>query len=178
MQYDITVDDILAFQKDYLSSNRQFKRQIARIRLLGFAWGVLFVITAAGMLLQGLSLASPRFILMATVGTAILLLCLFSDKYTTGKVMKNASRLYALPENAGHLGDKEMMLGDEGITVSDKRSECKFCWDYIIRVNETPEHFIVYVTGLTAHVIPKRGLIGEDAAALKELFNKHVTPKK
>lgn len=179
VRYDIGIDDILAFQRDYFSTSRLFRRQVAWVRLLYVCLAMLMIIPIIGNIAaQASQGTNPGIDIIILIPLLMLSLAFFAKRYMMFFNLKNAKKMYLQPGNDIYFGQKEITLSEDGITITDTGTETKISWQYILKVNDTPEHFLVYTSALNAVIIPKRCLTGEQPSELRELFGRYVTPKK
>jgi len=89
---------------------------------------------------------------------------------------KQAHAFSTDPLNANFFAKSDMIISETGIFDKASHAEVNYRWNGIIKKVETADHFLLYVSGNQAIIIPKR-VIRSDAerTALRELFGKHIS---
>jgi len=80
------------------------------------------------------------------------------------------------PLNANFFLRSEMIISETGIFDKASHAEVNYRWNGIIKKVETAEHFLLYISGSQAIIIPKRAIRSDaERTALLELFGKHIS---
>lgn len=145
IEYEVTVDDALEFNRYLLRTNPRFRRPY----LLGYIAGpivglVLFLMTGE---------TSPILASVMVVGSTLLFSGLYYYLYNQ-QVTKTVQGAYV--GKAGPLGRKTMTITADGLLASDEYSDSQLKWSGIQNVQETPSAIYLFVTPIMAYIVPKR----------------------
>ncbi len=178
IRFSPNIDDIMAFHKDYYSSSRQLRKQVTTLRILYLIIAVFLAWYAIEAISDGGSWTNPAFMAMVALSLLSLLFGIFIDRRLMAINLRRARKSYVLPGNSIYFEPVEMEFGDNGISIRREAGESTSCWNAVIKVSETPCHYFVYVSEISANIIPKRILTKDEDSELKRILDKHVRSKK
>jgi hypothetical protein len=162
IRYEIAVEDLLAFSVHHHQKSPTLRRN-----------RFLTVVVLAGMIvwLSFVAAESLRIPEVLWIGTA--LAALFAVVYlrTWKRGMNRVmTKLYAEGRNRGALGVHLAELRDEGFYRRTSCGEQTVFWNGIERIESIPGYTFVYVSALSAHVLPEHSVIeGSFQAFVEEL---------
>lgn len=178
IRFDMEMEDLLAFQRHFYATNRQLRKQVWTLRSIFFIGGAVFLlpviaIVSAGAPLQGV-------IPIALIGCALawFLLAFLSPKWLMNFNIRRARAEYLAPSSANMFGPTEMVFDEEGFSVDRGGVEGKTPWGSVVKIDQTPDYYFIYISEIAANTIPKRKLKESENSELAEMFDKHITPKK
>ncbi|KMT21879.1 YcxB family protein [Clostridium cylindrosporum] len=87
----------------------------------------------------------------------------FYPRYIKGVVSKRTSKMIDEGNNVGIIGHGSLTLNDNGIEGKGEHSESKTNWSAVENVAETKNHIFIYISGVSAYIVPVRGFnsVGE-----------------
>jgi len=78
-------------------------------------------------------------------------------------------KIYTNPYNSNFFCKTELSFDETGITMKNEFSETRYTWHAIVKKSSTHKHYFLYLSQMTALIIPKRIFKSE---AEKESFEK------
>jgi hypothetical protein len=155
IEYTLTPDDAIAFQRYHFKASLS-SRQFFLRRLF---WGILasilvFIIFSGWKSVWGV-LAVLLFWLV------YLLMIPLSIRWSInafGKRMKKEG------ENKALWGKRRLTIDAQGLFEKSEVGETRLRWDGVERVVETADYIFIYVTTVSAHVIPKKSFQDKEQA--------------
>ena len=154
LEYELTLDDYVTFNKYHIRHSPSCRRS--------YRWN-LVVLIALGLLLivlYGAFFGTP----VGTVLSCIIyvplgwLLWRLSYRVTVARRLQRALRE---GENRDLAGTHVLVIHDEGITTTGQMGETKLKWAVVEKTVEDKEHVYIYVSAVSALVIPKRAFQDE-----------------
>ena len=166
LRYDNGLDDCIAFQSYHLAHSPHWKRVTVMFR-----WGIagLFFVFAA---LRALSQSWVAVLVWCGVGVLWILML---PGFMLRSAKRNARKLYGEGTNKGWTGWHELEITDEGLVERTEASEQRTRWSAIERLGMTPDHMFVYVSALTAHVIPRASILEGNYESFVEGLKKKLS---
>ena len=156
IDYELTRDDLFAFQLYALKNSPTVKKFARRTRVM---YAVVIVIMAALMTPWRSTLALAAFVL--AVGTFILLSWLFTRALTRRAITDQINR--ELPEK-GQLGRHHIRIDETGVFESTAVGEQRVAWAGIDRIERNEDSIFIYTTPHAALMIPRRAFATAEAA--------------
>ena len=166
IEYELTLDDLFAFQLYAAKHSRSAKRVNRYI-----------YIADAAIILVIAILTMPWMSYIALAGFLIFVVTFLGlGWFLTGFVTRRAIRDHVKQEapDKGLLGRHRISLDDDGLTESTAVGESRVSWAGIDRIERTAEAVLVYTTATAAHVIPRRVF---RSAADEDSFVEMITAK-
>jgi YcxB-like protein len=153
IEYDITPDDLYAFQWRGVFHSARGRRARRNVYLGWLLAVVLFAIVPAidvdGFAFSRISLG---FILVAVPIVFAFQWCL--ERWLIGRAIR---QLFTDERpDRGVLGRHRVVLSDDGVLESTAVNQSSHAWAGVDRVEESADHIFIYTSVAAAHVIPKR----------------------
>lgn len=153
-QFEFEIEDWLAFQKHFLLNSTKFKRTKM---IMTFYLPVLLAVI---MLVEYRVLSkNPFFIIIAIIASALWII--FYPKRLERRTLNNAEKMINSGDNSGVLGENTVALSDEFVLYITPESECKYKWSGVKKIEETDEYYFLFLSALTAIIIPKKKVESE-----------------
>lgn len=167
IRFEVNMDDIMAFQRHV------YDTAPVNIRIRKNRWGVPILLSGLALLIY---VANER-VLSASVVVAIAF-AIFWGVFMPGllrrSALKRSERIYSQPENSSFFGFNEMTFDEDGIKDVESDRTGIYGWDAVLKADETKERIFIFVSGLTAFIIPKPKLTNEELCELRSLLTKYV----
>ena len=156
VSYELTMDDIHAFNRHYGAESGVVKSSRMKVRL-----AMTFFLAA---LLGALGWGAHAGLGFWLVGTLILLAwyALFPRRIESMN-RSFTERTYASGKNVGLLGSHTVELTEEGVVERTPVRELKVKWQAVERVASSEQHLFIWTSGFNALVVPRRAFESEDA---------------
>ena len=139
----------MEFQKHHHNNSKQFKRTK---NYLYFLFGILYV----GVLLIDYLLHGFRPTLFIVFSLFIMIWIIWLSKGFMKLVLKKTKKLLEEGDNSGILGNTKFLTSDDGFIIQEPESESKAKWSAIKKFEETEDHYYLYLTTVSAIIIPKK----------------------
>jgi hypothetical protein len=148
-KYEITLDDVHAFNAHY-GKTSPVARRARRTARFGLTAMLAVLLGALG---YGIRAPLPFWIL----GGAILLVFFAIFPRRVERLIRlHTARSYADGANKGLLGPHRLTALKDWLIEQSKWREQRTHWRAVERVEQSPHHLFIYVSGFTAIVIPRR----------------------
>lgn len=159
--YETTLQDAVAFFHYHSEHSHLMKRTRRRLTFL-FGLALLFVCVISGF--RNLPLA-------VVVGALALGVLLLTSSWVDRRLGTWQTRkAFEEGKNKATFGLHELELTDENLITRTRVAESRIGWEAVERVASTADHTFIYVSALSAEVIPRRSVTeGDYDAFVKEL---------
>ena len=154
IRYSVTLEDLIAFNRFHIQHSRQLVRQR---RIAGLALPLATILVAVV-----LAILRSDFRLLPFVVLFVVLYVLFLRRAYGKGLEKKLRRLYAEGKNKGVLGEHSLHLQDDGISRQSDVGSTTVAFRGIEKIESTPTHTFIYISALSAIVIPKERVIEGD----------------
>lgn len=165
IRYEITVDDLLAFSLHF----HQKSPTIRRTRL----WSVVgLAAMIIGLCFVASEILGNPIVLWFGVAWAVLFAAIYPQLYRRN-VKRYSARLYAEGQNKGIVGQHVAELRDNGLFDGTEFLERTVFWKGIERIETIPGYTFVYLSAMSAHVIPEHSIVeGDYDSFVEELLRR------
>lgn len=154
IRYNVSVEDIVAFNTYHCDLSPTVRRQR-------------FIV--AGTIDLLLILAGAFYAKANNQPTILVFACLFAVIFTVlywvlfrRCIARTTTRLITEGSTLGIVGPHELEITDSFLIERTEVNESKHAWKGLQRIVHMPDHLIIYVTALTAYVIPKQSVTAGD----------------
>jgi hypothetical protein len=153
IEYEITPDDLYAFQWRANSRSSIAKRASRKAYLFLFLTFLLFaLLPAIGP--DGFAISRVNILWVVIVFPLIALMTWYLNRRQTRRAILGL--LKAEKPGKGQLGSHKISLNDEGLVESTAVGESRTSWAGVDRVEQNREYIFIYTSPAGAHIIPKR----------------------
>ena len=152
IDYKLTEEDYLNFNLFHAKSSNTIAKSLALQR---FLLPIIFLIAAFMFAWIGEGSLVGSLIIFSIMG---ILWIVYYPKYFYGFMTKNSKKMLEEGNNDGLLGDRCMILSDEGIVNSSSNGETKVKWAGIKKIEEYDNYFYIYNSAFTAYILQKQSL--------------------
>jgi YcxB-like protein len=159
VKFEISLKDLVAFNRYHCANSPTIKRRKLFCMLL-----VPGLLIAAALFISPTEEVGRPVIVAGAVVLSVLYAVAFN--YTFAASMdRNVRLLYKEGTNKGTIGQHELEIDDRGLVERTEAGESRVIWRAVERIAETEEYAFIYLSSVTAHVIPKQAVTGGDANA-------------
>ena len=152
IDYNLTEEDYLSFNVFHAKSSKTVAKSLVLQRFLS---PIIFLIAGFMFAWIGDGSLIVSLIIFSIMG---ILWIVYYPKYFYGLITKNSRKMLKEGKNDGLLGDRCMILSDEGIVDSSSNGETKVKWAGIKKIEEDDNYFYIYNSAFTAYILPKQSL--------------------
>jgi membrane protein implicated in regulation of membrane protease activity len=153
VEYELTRDDLYAFQWRAIFASPRGRRVRRRVYLLWLLAVLLFAaVPAIGA--DGFVISRVNFTFLVVAFPIVVLAQWFLER----RLMRRAI-LQLLKEEKpgkGQLGKHRMVVSEDGVSESTVVAESRTSWAGVDRIEQNPDYIFIYTAPVAAHVIPKR----------------------
>lgn len=161
LEYSLTNEDYLAFNRYAAERNPVIVAQARRIRTTG-------TLVAAAVGAVAFWLVSREVLTTALMTAAVAAAMWFIWPRTYRRAITSQLSRLAKAGDLGRLGETVLTWDDEGLTEAAAASQAMVGWERVRRIEETAAHLFVFTGDLEALVVPKRA--GAGVADLVRVF--------
>jgi hypothetical protein len=157
IRFDVSLDDILAYNRYHVRHSPSIRRSTLLIR-----WGgaILFLLIC---LLPAYDFEPGYWLMSLFLGLVGGITFLLLYPVLVRVVAESQQRkLYTEGSTRGEIGMHECELGEDGVIVRSETGELKTRWEGLDRIVTTDDYTFIYLSSVTAHVIPRRGVVEGD----------------
>ena len=165
IEYTNSLDDVVEFNRFHFKRRKEGKLSVF---LMAAIVGVLCAIL-------GFLRWEPFWIITGAVVTAVGALV---DRYfLPGFIARGARRLYQDGKNKGTLGWHRLLVSNEGLREENEVGASDVRFDGVENVSETESYVYIYVSAVSAHIVPRKGITKGDLSVFLTELNKHVAER-
>jgi len=155
VEFDLTLEDLVAFNEYHCAHSPTIQAQFRR------GWWSFPVMVIIGWLV--LAAYSGQFAQFASDHWFWLLsvpfwLFWFPWRWH-GHQRKNALGLLNEGENVGVIGRQRITITPEAVMQSNAYREVRTRWEVVEKIVRTDHHVFIYVSALSAHILPRRAFL-------------------
>ena len=174
-EYEVTLEDLVAFNMHYFRHNPAIRRQLLKARILVAFLTPLLTLLAI-VALNSASARRPPIdsfaVLVSLIGGGVIFL-LYPALSRRG-LRRRATKLLADPANRNMLGKKRLTLRPDTLELRSETSTSSTTWAGIEQIAVTESLVLLYLTGISAIVVPKRSFAGPaQAQAFEQMVRQH-----
>jgi len=158
VQFDVTLDDILAFNRYCIQRSPMYQRAY---RTLLISMPLLFVLLAAVMTLAANS--PPWFMWLLVVAMLVAWPVVFPRRYWKSLDEFVINTMKTSP-NRSMLGKHTLSLSERGLHSSSEVDESSMSWFGVERIEQDDQCIYLFIGATAAHVIPKRAFANAEQA--------------
>ena len=156
VEYEITPNDLYAFQWRAVGKSPQVRRSKRNVYIYYFSALLLFsILPSIGA--DGFDITRMNFTFLVIAFPAVAFSHRYFDDRRTKRIVREA--VSGEKPDRGQLGRHKLVLNDKGIIESTAVGESKTSWDGVDRVENDNEYVYIYISPVSAHVIPKRAFV-------------------
>ena len=163
--FDASIDDLMVFQDHYYRTNRMLRR--TRFVVLPAIY--IIVILFDTVIHRG----RIDFVLVGIFGCLYALSLIYLKWFFSRKI----KRMYCKPENRIYLGPQTMTFDEDGVHAHTDNSDNKYRWQSFIKWVEVNNYILIYLSEISAYVIPCQKLAPGQTEELKAILGEHIAPQ-
>lgn len=172
VEYELTLDDLYAFQWRAAFESPRSKRSTRKVYVYWFL-ALLLVSLLPAIGPDGFVISRMNFTFLIVAFPIVIL----AQWFLTRRLMRRAI-LQLLKEEKpgrGQLGRHKVVLSDEGMVESTAVGESRTSWAGVNRIEQNTQYIFIYTSPVAAHVIPKRAF--RDMQEAEDLYQLSKTSK-
>jgi YcxB-like protein len=149
IEFDFEISDWMEFQQNYLKNSKQFKRTKFIFTLIAPVVFIIFIF---------FDIIELKFDWSSLIYYSFfaLLWILIAPKYLTKRTIARSKKMIEEGDNSGVLGKRILTLSDDNIMCVTPDSKMETKWSGIKKLEETDDYYFLYVTTISAVIIPKK----------------------
>lgn len=148
--FELTEDDYINYNIDHSKQSESVKRSLLIQRFMGPA---IFVI-APFIITQFTDI--PLWYWLLVFGVASILWFIFYPKYFRGEIARRVKKMLEEGNNENLFNQRSLELTSDGITEKSSIGKSHIHWAKINHLEETADYFYIYISSVSAHIVPKR----------------------
>lgn len=149
LNYNQSVDDIVAFNIHHLNHSKTGKKALMIQRLVGPIMFIVmfFVITMISDI--------PAWYWGISFAIAAVLWVIFYPKSVVKQVEKRVRKMIEEDDNKGLIGDRVVEISENGIDVTTDYSKVNHSWESVNKIEQDEKYIYIYQSSMSAVMIPK-----------------------
>ncbi len=161
IEYEITLDDLYAFQWRAVRKSPQVRRSKRNVYIYYFLALLLFsILPSIGA--DGFDITRMNFTFLVVAFPVVAFSHWYFDNRRTKQIVREA--VSDEKPDRGQLGRHKIVLNGKGIIESTAVGESKTSWAGVDRIEHDNEYVYIYISPVSAHVIPKRAFTSAQVA--------------
>jgi hypothetical protein len=160
IRYDVTVDDLLVLGRHHFRNSPTARRSISLMR-----WGgavMIFLI----VLIPRHAIASGNWVSTLLAGSLFSVAFLSLSPFLVRVLTERQQRkLYSEGSTRGVIGMHECELRKDAVVVWNEIDELQTSWVGLDRIVTTDDYTFIFLSSVTAHVIPRQNVVEGDYGA-------------
>jgi len=149
IKYENTFDDIIVFNKFHYENSPSVKRSTYLLQL--FLPVSYFVIWLVDGLLDKFSFKYLIIFFIISI-----LWVFFIPILNKWYHIRNSIKMYSEGDNKIFIGQRILTISPNGIIVKSDNGESKINWNLVNKIVESNDHLYIYVSSVSAYIIPKK----------------------
>ncbi len=162
--YVVTADDVVAFNLYHLQHAPGMRRYLGWTRFGAASLAVISVWS----LVAYLQYNSRSILALALAIIAGAIVYRMTPALMLRATPRTVRRMLRDEANRGMIGAQQITLAPDALIFRSELGECRYAWETIERIATTPEHIFIYVTPITALIVPARALSAAERDAFVE----------
>ncbi len=148
INFENTIEDYLAFLKDYLVNSKQFKK-IKFLALLIVPTTLLFL----WILEFSVNNITKNWLYVYLFFSIIWIISIQKNYLKT--VLKRNKKIFLKMENNPFLWNCSMTFENDSIIIEKPNFETKLKYSWIVKIVEVYDYLFLYISDISAYIIPK-----------------------
>ncbi|HRX17321.1 MAG TPA: YcxB family protein [Spirochaetota bacterium] len=170
IEYEVTKDDIIHFNKYHLMHSKETKAILIRSRLLQIFYVMVITIV--------LAYSTDNWIVFSVFGFIIVVLYMLrSRKNLIKNIEKNVSKSLNSDDNLVILGKQILDIHEDGLFSKGQASEGKTFWNGLTKIIENDGYIYIYLGTTKAFVIRKESITKGDPDIFITELKKKMEPE-
>lgn len=169
IEFELVEEDYINFNIDHSKKSPALKKNIFGQRILGPIVFLLFPFIIR------IYTDIPMWYWFAIFGLFSVVWFVFYPKYFKWEMTRRVKKMLKEGNNDNIYIKRMIILSDKGILEKSDLGESNISWDKVGKVEETEENIYIYISSMSAHIIPKRVFKdkNEEQVFIKEI-SKHM----
>lgn len=151
IQFETTIDDLIAFNKYHYANSSTFQKQKKRDTI------ILPIIIFVLLITLYALIQSWEILLFGLIFLSLYIFFILRA-YKSG-IYKNVKKIIEEQDTKGTIGKHILKINEDGLTEITEVNERKDKWSGVQKIVVDNDHAFIYVGTLQAHVIPKGRII-------------------
>ena len=173
LKYNLNLEDLITFNEDYLRHSESFQKNLHKQQLVylgGFLLaGFLFVLLGfQNSPDSSIDLLTSTIVLLLCTTPGILIFALL-PRLTYKSVHSRAKQALAQGKNVTLIGNQELRLNSNAITVHNNFHESRYSWAAIEKIISTTDYIYIFYSAVNAIIIPKHTIVQGDWQKVENL---------
>lgn len=166
LEFELSEKDYISYNLDHARTSPTIKRSIMFQRFLG---PVMFLIVPFVIKRKT---TIPMLFWLSLFGIVSIIWVVFYPRYVNWEMGRRLTKMLKEANNKNLLSNRRLIISENGVSVWDKSGESHVDWDSVTKVENTNDYIYIYVSSVSAHIIPKRVFKDENE---KQMFIKELS---
>ncbi len=164
LEFELTEEDYVNYHINHSKKSPSIKRSILIQRISGpviFMIAPFFIIKSSEI---------PLWYWITIFGLSSIGWLIFYPKYANWEIKRRVKKMLEEGSNENLFNRISLVLTEKGITGVSSIGESNISWDKIVSLEETKDYIYIYISSVSAHIVPKR--VFKNSNEQKEFINK------
>jgi hypothetical protein len=170
LRVENSLDDLIAFNRDFLAHSRVYRQQVRRNRL----WIAVLAWVVYVLLLRVLEPGGSIGIEAAAALFGAVLMALLYPLLVRRHEKRMLTKLISEGDNDSFIGPKELEINEVGLLEKSRLRETRTAWQAVQTIRTDGSHTFIYVGPSSAFVIPHSSVTQEQLRAFLVAVQQHV----
>jgi hypothetical protein len=171
IKFDLTMEDIIEFAQYHYDHSPKVKKTIWRYRILLPLLMASFLVMVNSRMFS----IAPNIVDWACAACIALFGFFFIPPGMKRSAVKNTGKMYSEGKNRDLLGTHDLSISDDGITETTENCKSEYTWKALEKISGTDRHLYLYVSSVSAMILPLRTLNDEaEKLALAEFLKEKM----
>lgn len=166
LEFELLEEDYINFNIDHAKKSSSLKKNILMQRILGPALFLIFPFIIRGYT------EIPMWYWVTIFGIVSVVWFIYYPKYFNWEMTRRVKKMLSEGSNENILNRRKIILSDEGILEKSLIGESNVSWNQVDKVEESNEYIYIYISSISAHIIPKRIFKDENE---KQMFIREIS---
>ena len=169
ISFDLDMADMMSFQKHYVNTAPAMKKAKS---LIAYIFPLFILIFGFLSFYSRHSRIDIYFIIIMLIISA--LWAIFMPKFFVNRTLNRSKKILSKPGNEVMFGKFEMTFNDSDFEVITAKTNSNILWSAIPKVEETENYIYIYLSQVSAYIIPKRKISAEEVENLRTVLKQHL----
>lgn len=150
LEFELTEEDYINYNIAHSQKSPSIKRSILIQRIFGpiiFMGAPFFIIKFSDI---------PLWYWITIFGISSVVWLIYYPKYANWEIKRRVKKMLKEGNNENLFNRRKLALTGLGITEVSEIGESNINWDKIVSIEETTEYIYIYISSVSAHIVPKR----------------------
>lgn len=154
IDFILTKEDYIAYNIHHIEHSPSMRKSLNIQR-----YGLAMIFLVFPFIIASLT-SIPLPVWLVVYGTVFIVWIKFYPKYFISSTKKRIVRLIEEGNSANLLGERSILLTEDGVEEISPQGESRTTWGSIEKIDETEDYIYIYTSPINAYLVPTRAFEG------------------